>query len=58
MLNDITILKEIQFNKAEMKFRNIYLTKAAHEFKTPINSLIYSVNELIEKFPIIKESKE
>ena len=58
MLNGIGILKEIQFTKGEIKFRNIYLAKAAHEFNTPINSLIYSFNELIEKFPIIKESKD
>ena len=58
MLNDITILKEAQFTKAETKYKNIYLAKVAHEFKTPINSLIYSVNELFEKFPQIKESKD
>jgi signal transduction histidine kinase len=58
MLNDITILKEAQFTKAETKYKNIYLAKVAHEFKIPINSLIYSVNELFEKFPQVKESKD
>ena len=34
MINDITILKEVQFTKAEMKYKNMYLAKVAHEFKT------------------------
>ena len=52
MFHDLTVLREIQYSKADMKYRQIYLAKVAHEFKTPINVLIYSLKELINKFEI------
>jgi len=50
ILNDITSVRDSQFLKADIKYRKIYLAKIAHEFKTPLNSLIYSVKQLIPKF--------
>ena len=58
MLNDITSLKEIQFSKADIKYRKIYLAKIAHEFKTPINLMICSIKDLINKFPLIKDETQ
>jgi len=49
ILDDITNSREIIFNKADIKFRQLYLAKIAHEFKTPVTSLIESVKKLINK---------
>ena len=51
MLNEITLVKEIQFTKADTIYKKIYLAKIAHEFKTPISSLIYSVKDLVNGLP-------
>ena len=55
MLNDLSTLREIQFTKAENKYKKIYLAKIAHEFKTPINSMIYSLTNLFEKYPQLED---
>jgi signal transduction histidine kinase/CheY-like chemotaxis protein len=47
ILDDITNSREIIFNKADMKFRQLYLAKIAHEFKTPVTSLIESVKKFV-----------
>ena len=54
MLQDITSLRQLQFTKADIKYRHIYLARIAHEFKTPISSLIYSLKDLVK---ILKKSE-
>ena len=50
MLNDVTSLIQLEITRADIKSRQVYLARIAHEFKTPINTLIYSINELIRNY--------
>ena len=58
MINQKNISKEVKFNNSDIKNRNIFIQKIAHKFKNEFDSLIYSINDLIENHPQIKDSKD
>jgi signal transduction histidine kinase len=45
IFNDATLIKDIERRKTELKFKNIFLSKIAHEFKNPL----ICINELVEQ---------
>ena len=58
MINQKNMFKEVKFNNSEIKNRNIFMNKIAYKFKNEFDSLIYTINELIENHPQIKDSKD
>ena len=55
IFNDVTKAKQIEERKSEMKYKSIFLSKVAHEFKNPLISIKELVDQLIENFRHLKE---
>ena len=55
MMNDVTEIKDSEKNKSEIKYKKLILAKIAHEFKTPINSIIGIINSI--KYNISQQNK-
>jgi signal transduction histidine kinase len=54
-LNDVTEERKKEIIRDEMKSNKVFLAKLAHEFKTPMNCLIYKVKKFTEKFNELSE---
>ena len=50
MLIDISSTRELEFTKDDINYRKIHFARIAHEFKTPINSLLSSIKDLVDNF--------
>ena len=58
IFNDITKAKEIEEKKSDMKYKSIFLSKVAHEFKNPLICITELVNQLSENFKQIEMKVE
>jgi signal transduction histidine kinase len=57
IFNDITRSKQIEQNNAEIKYKTLFLSKIAHEFKNPLLCISELVDQVNDNLLINKHSK-
>jgi signal transduction histidine kinase len=57
IFNDITRSKQIEQNNAEIKYKTLFLSKVAHEFKNPLLCISELVDQVNDNLLINKHSK-
>jgi len=57
IFNDVTKTRQIEEKKSEIKYKSIFLSKVAHEFKNPLICIIELVKQLTENFKSINDDK-
>ena len=50
LFNDVTRTKIIETNNAEFKYKTIFLSKVAHEFKNPLICITELIDQIYDKF--------
>jgi hypothetical protein len=58
IFNDITRSKLIEEKNAEFKYKNLFLSKVAHEFKNPLLCICELVEQISEKIDQVSEVKD
>jgi signal transduction histidine kinase len=58
IFNDITRSKQIEQKNAEFKYKTLFLSKIAHEFKNPLLCISELVEQVHDKLAVDKETKE